>query len=185
MKLKSYLVFGLLIWAAFSCVSGGEGKKLQKLPYFNLRGFLDLEIAKLDGAEVTKISEINGQENLVEKKYTLKDWKEEFEAFYRADINTTALALSYSTETEGEYLVHRLLPDAKGKVKEIKIKYIKEFPVAISFHVRDENLFFTTSTVGDIYMDQASGEVSHYVIETTQKIWFLNPTHIKISGAVK
>ena len=185
MKLKIHLTFGLLIWAAFSCVSHEEGKKLEELPYFNLRGFMDLELAKLDGAEVTKLSEIDGEETTVEKTYSLKEWKEEFEAFYSADINTPAMALSYSTETEGEYLIHRLLPDTKGKVKEIKIKYIKEYPTSVSIKTADKNLFFSTTTIADFYMNLATEKVDHYTIETTQKVWFLDPTHIKISGVVK
>ena len=185
MNLKNCLLLGLLVWAAFSCIPEEEKGKMEKLPYFNLSGFVDLELAKLDGATVTKVSQINGEENTVEKTFSLKDWKEEFEAFYSADINTPALALSYSTETEGEYLIHRLLPDSKGKVKEIKIKYIKEYPVAISIHSTEKNLFFSSSTVGEFYMNQATEKIDHYSIETTQKVWFLDPTHIKILGAVK
>lgn len=184
MKFKKYLIFGLLIWAAFSCVSGGEGKKMEKLPYFNLSGFLDLELAKLEGAEVAKISQINGEETLSEKKYSLKEWKEEFQAFYSADINSPSLALSYSTETEGEFLIHRLLPEAKGKVKEIKIKYIKEYPSSISFKMSDENLFFSSSTSGEFQMNLANNKLDSYTIETKQKVWFLKPTTIKISGVV-
>lgn len=184
MKFKNYLIFGLLIWAAFSCVSGEEGKKMEKLPYFNLKGFLDLELAKLDGAEVAKISQINGVEILVEKKYSLKDWKEEFDAFYSADINSPSLAFSYSTETETEYLIHRLLPEEKGKVKEIKIKYLKEYPSSISFKMSDENLFFSSSTSGEFHMNLATNKLDQYSVETTQKVWFLKPTTIKISGAV-
>ncbi len=185
MYLKNQLLFGLLIWAAFSCTSGQADKKMEKLPYFNLSGFVDLELSKLDGATVAKISEINGEETTVDKTFSLQDWKEEFEAFYSADINTPALALSYSTETEGEYLIHRLLPDSKGKVKEIKIRYIKEYPVAISIRTTEKNLFFSSTTVGELYMNQATEKIDHYAIETTQKVWFLDPTHIKISGAIR
>lgn len=185
MKFKTNLILGLLLWAAFSCIAREGGKKMEELPYFNLSGFLDLELAKLDGAEVAKISRINGEENLVEKKYSLKEWKEEFQAFYSAEINSSALALSYSTETEGEFLIHRLLPEAKGKVKEIKIKYIKEYPVSVSIRTTEKNLFFSSSTIGEFYMNQATEKIDHYTIESTQKVWFLDPTHIKISGAIK
>ena len=185
MKLKTYLIFGLLIWAAFSCISEEKEKALEKLPYFNLSGFVDLELAKLDGATVSKISQINGEETAVEKIYSLKDWKEEFEAFYTADINSPALVLSYSTETEGEYLIHRLLPEAKAKVKEIKIRYIKEYPISVSIRTTEKNLFFSSSTIGEFYLNQATEKIDHYTIESTQKVWFLDPTHIKISGAVK
>lgn len=185
MKLKTSFIFGLLIWAAFSCISHEDGKRMEELPYFNLKGFMDLELAKLDGEEVTKISEIDGEETTVQKTYSLKEWKEEFEAFYSADINTPAMALSYSTEREDEYVIHRLLPDTKGKVKEIRIKYINEYPTSVSIETADKNLFFSTTTTADFYMNLATEKLDHYTIETTQKVWFLDPTHIKISGAVR
>lgn len=185
MRLKIYLAFGLVLWAAFSCISHEESKNLEKLPYFNLTGFLDLELAKLDGAEVSKISEINGEKNTVDKSFTLQEWKEEFEAFYRADINSPALVASYSTETEGEYLIHRLLPQAKGKVEEIRIKYTKEYPTTISVRTREENLFFVTTTVAEFYMNLATEKIDHYSIESNQKVWFLDSTNMKVSGVVK
>ena len=185
MKLKIYLTFGLLVWAAFSCISHEEGKKPDVLPYFDLKGLLDLELAKLDGAEVTKISELNGAEKTVGKTYSLQDWKEEFEAFYNADINTPALAASYSTQTEGEYLIHKLLPEAKGKVKEIKIKYLKEYPASVTVVTGEENLFYSTTTIAQFSMNLATDKIDHYTIESTQKVWFIEPTHVKISGAVK
>jgi hypothetical protein len=185
MKLKIYLTFGLLIWAAFSCISHEGQKKLDKPPYFDLKGFVDLELAKLDGAKVAKISEVNGEEKSVEKTFSLKEWKEEFEIFYSADINTPSLATSYSTETEGEYLVHRLLPEAKGKVKEIRIKYIKEYPAAIIVRTGEESLYYETTTLAEFHMNMATEMIDHYTIESDQKVWFLDPTHVKISGATK
>lgn len=185
MKLKNYLLSGLLIWAAFSCIPDEGEKKLEKLPYFNLSGFMDLELAKLDSNAVLKVSKINGQESEVEKVYSLQEWKEEFDAFYSADINSPALIQSYSTETEGEYLIHKLLPEAKGKVKEIRVKYVKEYPTAISIHTADKNLFFSANTVGEFYINRATEKIDHYFIETTQKVWFLDPTHIRISGVIR
>lgn len=183
--LRNYVIFGLLTWAAFSCISGEERKTLEKLPYYNLRGLLDLELAKLDGAGVEKVSQVNGEEKSVAKTFSLQDWKEEFEVFYSADINSPALASSYSTETVGEDLIHRLLPEAKGKVKEIRIRYDKEYPVSVTLRIAEKNLFFSSTTLGELYLNQATEKIDHYAIETTQKVWFLQPTHIKITGVVK
>ncbi len=183
--LRNYVIFGLLTWAAFSCISGEERKTMEKLPYYNLRGLLDLELAKLDGAGVEKVSQVNGEEKSVAKTFSLQDWKEEFEIFYTADINSPALASSYTTETAGEYLIHRLLPEAKGKVKEIKIRYVKEYPAAVTVRMAEKNLFFSSTTLAEFYMNQATEKIDHYAIETTQKVWFLQPTHIKITGVVK
>lgn len=185
MKVLQKFVFAFFVLATFSCVTGEEGEKMEKLPYFNLSGFFDVEIAKIDGVKVIKTSRINGEEKTVELVYTAEDWKEEFLAFYRADINSPSLARAYSTDTKFEYLIHELLPGEKGKVKNIKIKYVKNYPASITFHSREENLFYTTSTIGEFHLNLATDRLDHYSIETTQKVWFLDPTNLKVSGIVK
>ena len=116
--------------------------------------------------------------------YTSEDWKEELAAFYEADINVPALATSYSTRTTPDQLIHELLPESKGKVKEISIRYVQNYPAWVTFKLKDENLFYSTTTLGELYMNQATGKIDHYKLETTQKVLFLSPTHIKISGVI-
>lgn len=185
MKVLQSCVFAFLVFATFSCVTGEEGKKMETLPYFNLSGFFDVEIAKIDSVTVVKTSRVNGEEKTVEVVYSAEDWKEEFLAFYRADINTPSLARAYSTDTKYEYLIHELLPNEKGKVKEIKIKYTRDYPSSITFQSQEENLFYSTSTLGEFHLNLATNKLDHYSIETTQKVWFLDPTNIKVSGIVK
>jgi hypothetical protein len=185
MKFRIVSAISLLIWIASSCVSGEEGRKMEKLPYFNLSGFLDVELAKLDGDQVIKTSRVNGKEITVDTTYTLAQWKAEFAAFYLADINSPSLALAYSTDTNFDYLTHKLLPEAKGKVKEIKIKYVNNYPSTITFRMADNNLFFSSATHGEFHMNLATNKLDHYSIETTQKVWFLKPTNIKVAGIVK
>lgn len=185
MKFRIVSAISILIWIASSCVSGEEGRKMEKLPYFNLSGFLDVELAKLDGDQVIKTSRVNGKEKTVDTTYTLAQWKAEFAAFYLADINSPSLALAYSTDTNFDYLTHKLLPEAKGKVKEIKIKYVNNYPSTITFRMADKNLFFSSATHGEFHMNLATNKLDHYSIETTQKVWFLKPTNIKVAGIVK
>ncbi|WP_111668791.1 hypothetical protein [Algoriphagus litoralis] len=185
MRFKNYLILSVLVWLAWSCAPEGERKKLEKLPYFNLSGFFDVEIPKIAGATVIKTSRVNGEEKTVELVYSEENWKEEFAAFYDADINSPSLAQAYSTDTKYEYLIHELLPEAKGKVKEIKVRYAKDYPSSITFHSREENLFFFSSTIGEFHLNLATNKLDHYSIETTQKVWFLKPTNIKISGVIK
>lgn len=185
MKVVQKIVFVFFVFFTFSCATGEEGKKMEKLPYFNLSGFFDLEIDKIDGATVTKTSRVNGEEKTVEQVYSSEDWKEEFLAFYRADINSPSLARAYSTDTKYEYLIHELLPGEKEKVKNIKIKYTRDYPSTITFHSQEENLFFSTSTYGEFHLNLSTNKLDHYSIETTQKVWFLDPTNIKVSGILK
>jgi hypothetical protein len=185
MKVLKIMILGLFLWTAFSCIPSGEETKLDKLPYFDVKGFLNLELGKLDSVTVIKTSRINGEEKTREVLYSVRDWKEEFDYFYRADINIPSLASSYSTQTRSDYLIHKLLPDSKGKVKEISIRYFQNYPASLSFKMKEENLFFLSSTTGELYLNQNTGKLDHYLIETSQKVLFLKPTNIKISGLVK
>ncbi|MBC6365376.1 hypothetical protein [Algoriphagus sp. AK58] len=185
MKITKLAFLGLFFWTAFSCVPSNEEVKMEKLPYYDIKGLLNLELGKLDSATVIKTSRINGKEHTEEVVYSLQDWKEEFEYFYQADINIPSLASSYSTETKSDYLIHRLLPDSKGKVKEITIRYVQNYPASVFFKMKEENIFFTSTTTGEFYISQSSGKLDHYYVETTQKVMFLKPTNIKISGLLK
>ena len=185
MKIYRYLIIALLVGLGISCVPEEEKMELEKLPYFDLKSFMDLEISKLDSNLVTKTSRVNGKESITDTLYRNQDWKEEFEVFYQADINLPSLAASYSTDAKYDYLVHRLLPEAKGKVKEIVVRYHQNYPSSITFKMSEENLFFSTTTIGEIYLSQLTNKVDHYTIETTQKVVFMKPTNIKIQGILK
>ncbi|GMQ25359.1 hypothetical protein Aoki45_20410 [Algoriphagus sp. oki45] len=185
MKVRFSTLSILLVLVFLSCDSARKEVKMEKLPYFDLKGFMDLEVAKLDGVSVSKVSRINGNEKSAEVTLSSQEWKEEFQAFYEADINKPSLALSYSTNAYYEYLIHELLPGEKGKVKEIKIKYNKDYPSSITFRMKDENMFFSTATSGEFYLNQLTQKLDHYTIETTQKVVFMEPTNIKISGVVR
>jgi hypothetical protein len=183
MKIKLY--FGvLLLGTILSCAPTKEEPALEKLPYFDLKSFINLELSKIEGDSVLKTSEINGEEQLVDLQYDSAQWKEEFAAFYEADINVPSLASSYSTRTTPDQLIHELLPEAKGKVKDLTIRYVQNYPAWVTFKIKDENLFYSSTTLGELFMNQATGKIDQYKLETTQKVMFLSPTHIKISGLI-
>lgn len=185
MKIYRFLFIALIIGFGISCSPAEERLDLEKLPYFDLKSFMDLEISKLDGITVTKTSRLNGKESIMDTVYSLQDWKEEFEVFYQADINLPSLATSYSTDAKFDYLVHELLPGEKGRVKEIIVRYHQNYPSSVTFRMKEENLFFSTATIGELYLSQGTGKVDHYTIETTQKVMFMKPTNIKIQGILK
>jgi hypothetical protein len=183
MKIKLFFsVF--LLGAVLSCSPTKEEPALEKLPYFDLKSFINLELSKIEGDSVLKTSEINGEEQLVDLQYDSAQWKEEFAAFYEADINVPSLASSYSTRTTPDQLIHELLPEAKGKVKDLTIRYVQNYPAWVTFKIKDENLFYSSTTLGELFMNQATGKIDQYKLETTQKVMFLSPTHIKISGLI-
>jgi len=183
MKIRFYFSV-LLLGAVFSCAPTKEEPALEKLPYFDLKSFINLELSKIEEDSVLKTSEINGEEQVIDLKYTSQEWKEEFAAFYEADINVPSLATAYDTRTTPDQLIHELLPEAKGKVKDLTIRYVQNYPAWVTFKIKDENLFYSSTTLGELFMNQATGKIDQYKLETTQKVMFLSPTYIKISGLI-
>ena len=188
MKIKNFILAGLLFGAAFACTSNPEAtseSKMEKLPFFDIKGYLDQEIPKMDGANITKISRVQGQQEMSEAVYSIQDWKEELDVFYQADINRPSLALSYDTKIQNNYLVHTLLPEAKGKVKEITVRYDNDKPTRITVKLKEENLFYTSIIIGELNFNATTLTIDHYSVESTQKIWFLKANNMKIMGSVK
>lgn len=155
------------------------------MPYFDLKGYVKMEAEKLDGSEVILSSRVQGKENREEKILTKIQWLEQFDTFIQSDINKPALYLSYDTKVKNNVLIHSIFQDADEKVKEIKITYIDDKVISATLKSSEENLFYSTSTSAELYMNYVTQKVDHYSIETTQKIWFLKPSNIKVMGAIK
>lgn len=181
------IYFGIILLASiglFSC-EAPVNTSLDKMPYFDLEGFIDEETMKLDGAKVVKISRVQGKEETTEATYSTQDWINEFEVFFNADINKPSTMLSYDTQINKNVLTHELLPNSKGKVKFIKVHYVEDQVSRVEIKTAEDNMFYSSVTLGSIYMNKATKKVDHYSIETTQKIWFLKPNNMKILGALK
>ncbi|PZX46919.1 hypothetical protein [Algoriphagus chordae] len=187
MKQIKGLSFGILflaIFGLFSC-AGESSNKLEELPYFDLKGFIEMKIQEIDSVNVIKVSRIQGEEKKATVVYSTKDWEEEFSVFTDADINKTSLIDSYDTEVSNATLKHELFPTATGNVKYIKITYFEDQVSSISIKMADENLFYNSTTLAEIYMNNATKLIDHYSIETTQKIWFMDANNMRIQGAIK
>lgn len=187
MKSKSHLrLIPTLLIFIILCSCGELAKTEQeKMPYFDLKGFVKLEAEKLDGAEVILTSRVQGEENREDEILTKVQWLEQFDTFIQSDLNKPALYLSYDTKVKKNVLIHSLFEDADGKVKEIKITYIDDKVISATLKSSEKNLFYSTFTSAELYMNNVTHKVDHFSIETTQKIWFLKPSNIKIMGAIK
>jgi hypothetical protein len=178
--IPTFLVFIIL------CSCGELTKTEQeKMPYFDLKGFVIMEAEKLEGSEVILISRVQGAENREDKILTQSQWLEQFDTFIQSDINKPSYYLSYDTKVKNNVLTHSLFEDENEKVKEIKITYIDDKVVSATLKSSEENLFYSTTTFAELYMNNLTQKVDHYSIETTQKIWFLKASNLKIMGAIK
>jgi hypothetical protein len=187
MKLINRFRFGTIFLVLITFCSCGEISKTnpQDLPYFDLKGFVKQEAEKLDGAEVIFSSRVQGIENRNERVLSTSEWLETFDTFTQSDINRPSLYQSYDTQVKDNLLIHSLFNDSNEKVKEIKITYVDDKVTSATLKSSEKNLFYTTSTLAELYINNSTQKVDHFSIETTQKIWFLSPSNIKIRGVVK
>lgn len=187
MKRLYRIYFGIFLLASvglFSCEKPVD-TSFDELPYFDLEGFMEMETNKIDGVKVLKTSRVEGKEEKLEKTYSTQDWKDEFEVFFKADINKPSTLTSYDTQVDKDMLIHELYPNSKGKIKFIKVHYVDDHVSRLEIKTSEKNLFYSSVTLGAIYMNNATHEIDHYSIETTQKIWFLAPNNMRISGVLK
>ncbi|WP_339875616.1 hypothetical protein [uncultured Algoriphagus sp.] len=179
----SFGILFLAIFGLFSCVDESVNT-FEKLPYFDLKGFIEMKIQEIDSVNVIKVSRIQGQENKVESTFSTKDWEEEFSVFTEADINKTSLIKSYDTKVDKATLTHELFPNSKGKVKYIKVTYFEDKVSSVSIKIAEDNMFYSSTTLGEIYMNNSTKLIDHYSIETTQKIWFMDANNMRIQGVL-
>jgi hypothetical protein len=178
------LIFFLLGFSACN-VGGSNGEKLEVLPYFDLKGYMNEAIKGLEQAKVTKISRIEGVDTTVVVTLTEEQWRDELDIFIEADINKTSLVSSYDTKVKNEFLIHDLLPNAKGDVKNITVSIIDDEVHLIKVKITKENIFYSSVTKAELYISNVTKKLDHYTIEATQKIWFLKPNNVKIMGALR
>lgn len=178
--------FGIILIVLFglsSCVDE-ISNTVETEPYFDLKGFIDENIQKVDKVEVNKTSQIQGEEKEVKVVYSIKEWEEEFSIFKEADINKASMLQSYKTSTTDDLLIHELKPKSKEKVKYIKVTYDNGVVSSVSIKIADDNLFYASTTLAEIYIDSSTKLMDHYSIETSQKIWFLDENNMKIQGTI-
>ncbi len=188
MKIKGYcLLFlsTLLVWTSCSSPSENSKGRMEVLPYYDLKGFIEQQVDKIDSAQVVILSRINQEENQSTVTLSKAELLEELDVFIRADINKPSLVTSYTTEVARDFLIHEAMPEEKTKVKEIKVRIVDDRPVWITFKMAEENMFYSSYTIGELYINNQTDQIDHYSIETSQKIWFLKANNMKISGVIK
>lgn len=153
--------------------------------YFPLKDFVEGQIETLGQAKVEKSTVINGEKNVSNVKFGAEDWRKELDVFIQADINKAALSLSYETVEDKGKRVHRLKPGERGVVQEIVVDYRPGTDEVSSIHFKTEkdNFFYTSTSTGNLEINDA-GLMENYQVRGYQKVWFLSPNEIAVSGKV-
>lgn len=159
---------------------------MEVLPYFDLKGFIEKEIAELpDSIFVSKGARINWKEDIKTTKLSKEQIAEELEVFVKADINKPSLATAYDTEVVKRFLIHELKPDEKGELKKMTVTYGNDEVTAVELMIKKESTFYNSTTIAKLYMAANTFNIDHYSIETTQKILFMDPNNVKVTGSLR
>ena len=181
------LVLIITVGLLTSCDS--EEEALLKNPvqidnYFPISQFINEQIPLLEGRSVHKELVINGENHEVKQVLNERDWREEFDWFIQSDINKASLAQSYQTEEIGDRVRHTLKLGEKGTLQEMEVLYDGEQVKEIIIVSARENTFYRSNassrlTTGD------DGIIKSYQMESTQKVWFLQPNILQVNSEVK
>jgi hypothetical protein len=176
-----------LIGLLFSCSREEEqpfANPTQIDEYFSIIAFLEEEIPKLEKAEVAKVVGINGRNERMVSDFTEEGWWEELDVFYQADINKAALSAAYTTEDDGDRIIHRLKEGEKAPVRELTVDKRDGKVSRVYFLSKKENLFYTSETSGTIQKDPNTNRIATYHIHGKQKVWFIPYNEMEVVAEV-
>ena len=167
---KLYIIFLLLIFS--NCKNEVSQYLKNTTPLFDLKGFLDHEIAThlKDIKMVKKTVTVNGKTET--KEVEIKDWKEELKPFFNSDINRPAWRDKYKFEKRmGDtigffHLFYRV--DENLRTKTMSVYFLDENRAA-SVHVWNEQKSAIADSDEDLqYFGKANQQI--YQIKTKQKM---------------
>jgi hypothetical protein len=166
--LWTFLFFG-------SCDSAAPEKQNAVSPYFDMKGFMEKEVKRLNqlNPAIDKTVMVNNAGE--HRKLKISDWQKELSAFTDADINKTAwegLFTRNKTPTEDRYTSH----EDKVPVKSLSVQYRKGMIFKIQILNSNSNSLYTSNDTLSYFPD------SLYEIRKTQHIRLLNQKNYRITG---
>ncbi|ADY52589.1 hypothetical protein Pedsa_2037 [Pseudopedobacter saltans DSM 12145] len=157
-----------------SCKSGKE-KDIQELSYYDIKGFFEQEIVKLNKTNpVVKKSVFYNQDEEV-KTLKIKDWAQELSLFVESDINKSSWKNSYKIDSLPNQIVYTA-KENDLRTQKIIIDFKDSKPVKFSIKNKSINYLYTTSEDLTFYTD------SLYNIVKDQHVTVLGDNHYIITG---
>jgi hypothetical protein len=178
----------LIVFAAFliGCsAQPSENQTNEDVLIFPIKDFIEVKTKDLTGKNLKKKSRINGKEQVVEKILSEEDWLSELDIFIRSDIDNPTLRGSFNTTQSENFLVHELKPGEKSKVKKITVRYSMGKVMDISVFLKEDNLFYDSEMRGNVYFNEKTGDLSHFIVYGTQEVMFLSTNKLYVEGVIQ
>jgi len=166
------LLFALVL---FSCNQKNETRANTDLLYFDLKGFFEQEMVRLEklNPTVDKTVSVNG--TIENKKVKITNWKKELAIFINADINKASWRGSFNISKENNTDIY-VSNNKKIPVKRVHIEKQGLKVSKIEIVISHTNILFQSQDTLSYYPD------SLYEIKKQQKIKLLSEKKYKIIG---
>jgi len=181
MRKGHWLVLGMVVLTA----CGSEDASVRTAPtnrkpdYFDVKGFLDRQVAGLSRRQPTVEKQVRLRNGTTETTRVAKtDWSKELQIFYQADINKPALRGVYRVSALSSGVAGRAQasyvrkPEAKATVETLTVTTSKDAPTAQVEEIRafvkqDNALFYSEKKLRLLCKD---GNVTAYEVQGVQKL---------------
>lgn len=176
MKILNLFLVSLLLLS--SCRSGSNKQDPQELNYYDIKGFFEKEIKKLEKANptVNKTTIYNKEEEI--RSLQIEKWEQELALFSESDINKSSWKGSYKVDS----LPNKLIYNAKEedlRTRKIIIDFKGNTPSRFSIQNKTSNYLYTSIEDLIFYPD------SLYIIHKRQNVVLLGTNDYKIVGKLK
>lgn len=168
---------GCLLMALWMGCSGPSKESMKRKAYFDIKGYFDGEIQRLNeaGVEVEKQVWKNGSTD--KKRMAETDWTKELSLFSESDINKPSWLSSYDAMERGDTLIYTT-QDSSLKTQRMEIIKTGSTVRKISIYNRVANPLYTSETQLTYVPD------SLYRMDKTQEVRFLGSNQYKIEGVI-
>ena len=177
MNCKNPYFFILLL--LFGCQDVPEQRQKNDITYFDLRGYLEKEAARLSAASPVVSKTVSVNDSSETKHIKISDWSKELEIFRDADINKAAWKGMFKI-TKHQDTVEYMSNNENIPVKKLKLYYQKNSNKTIlqGFQViiNNTNMLYNSTDTLLYYPD------SLYQAKKSQDILLLSKKNYEVTG---
>lgn len=172
-----------LLFLLAACSQPQQAKRINT--YFDLKGFLDQQIAALNAQKplVSKTALVGEQPETHQTRQV--DWAKELELFEQADLNKPAYANSYFTEEISKSTTtYRLKADEDLSVQFLEV--IKDEktgqPLKVKATLRTKNYLYESER--NLSLTAQNGRLTSYEIDGFQQLFYGDPEPFHLEGRI-